>query len=428
MPSGIGCLFVRNYSMKKARFLLSLLLLLLLPLGGLAAEKLPAPVPDFTDFSGVLGEASPNPYKLLRLDFDGSGLVTLKDATLSLAVASGAAPFTPAMNKISLSFKQTQVALSADDPSHKEGRFGSYARWYSTDYLPVEDTYAYAYQLAGHLYLQSVSYYTADKKYISGVGTKSTSGCATLRGVSVVPEGAAYVRFLNFADDGYPVAFKDGKVFALPTERDYNLYRRDHPLQGYTVACLGDSLTDGDYGLVVGAACVHYKNYPWFLEEKLGCTTLNFGRCGITVEGYCGFLHGVDLSEADMILVMLGTNAGINTANMKRKYDTLLKQIEKLRKPDAVVVLLTPPHATEIKGKPNYGYAPNVLSAVEYVRQYAAEKGYPLVDVYADSPIQEENEKKYQPNDGLHMAEKGYEALAEFLAGRLPALDPRLNI
>ena len=58
----------------------------------------------------------------------------------------------------------------------------------------------------------------------------------------------------------------------------------------------------------------------------------------------------------------------------------------------------------------------------------SAKKGYPLIDVYADSPIQEENEKKYQPNDGLHMAQKGYEALAGFLAERLPTIDPRLQI
>lgn len=325
------------------------------------------------------------------------------------------------MSKLNLTFNQNQVIRSAFDPGGKQGNLANYDRWVSTDYIPLDDAYAISYTLAGHLYLESVAYFDADKKYISGVGTRSSSGCATIRGISLVPDNAKFVRFINFTGGGYPASFNDSEVFTIADKENYDLYMLAHPNINLKIACLGDSLTEGDYGLVVGAACVHYKNYPWFLERELDCQTVNFGRCGYTVKSYSSFFSSgsVYVSDADIVLIMLGTNAGIHNIADNASFDLLIKNIRSKMKSDAKLVLITPPHATLNPSKPNYGYGDNVASAVDYICSYAKKNNALLIDAFRDSPVQTDTESIYQPNDGLHMAEKGYEAFAHFIAEKL---------
>ena len=43
-----------------------------------------------------------------------------------------------------------------------------------------------------------------------------------------------------------------------------------------TILCIGDSLTEGDYGSEPeGTANVHPEGYPYFLEKYLGVTAIN---------------------------------------------------------------------------------------------------------------------------------------------------------
>ena len=93
--------------------------------------------------------------------------------------------------------------------------------------------------------------------------------------------------------------------------------------------------------------------------------------------------------------------------------------INRNKKEGAQVVIVTPPHATEIRGKVNYGYNPNVISAAVFARSYAEKTGLPLIDAYRDSPVKEENESVYQPNDGLHLCPAGYQVFAQFIAEQL---------
>ena len=50
--------------------------------------------------------------------------------------------------------------------------------------------------------------------------------------------------------------------------------------KGETVVCLGDSLTEGDYGIFgrSGIANIQPKGYPWFLEKLTGWEVRNFGK------------------------------------------------------------------------------------------------------------------------------------------------------
>lgn len=54
------------------------------------------------------------------------------------------------------------------------------------------------------------------------------------------------------------------------------------------ISCIGDSLTEGDYGVFGkrGIANVHKENYPYFLALLTGAEVHNFGKCGFTSTDY----------------------------------------------------------------------------------------------------------------------------------------------
>lgn len=330
------------------------------------------------------------------------------------------------MRPIELKFTKTDLVSTEYDPKTKgDGAKTSYALWYSTDYIDISGEYALYFNLAGHRYIYSLWFYDAEKNFLSGEGLRTTSRCATLRSAAVVPENAVYVRCANFVNGNE--TFKDPFLEALPRAEDYALFEEAHPLLHFTVACLGDSLTEGDRGSSAhGISSMGYRNYPFRLAETLSCTTLNYGKCGYAVSDYLGhYASGeVDIGNADLILVMLGTNVGMKERAQQLSYTNLLRRIERGKKEGAAVVLITPPHATNTPGKASYGhgYPENALSSAEYQRAFAEEHGYLLIDAYKDSPITEENEALYQSNDGLHMNEEGYRVFAAFIAEQLREL------
>ena len=325
------------------------------------------------------------------------------------------------MRPIELNFQNADLVSTVFDPkTKKDGAKTEYELWYATNDLALDGAAALVYTLAVHKYLYSISFFDAQKNFLGGVSYQTTSRCASVRGIVRVPVGAKFARFINFKSDSY--SFEDATVIAL-TKGEYDAYLRDHPLANLSVALLGDSLTEGDRGTArAGYAQLNYRNYPFFLSKILGCVVLNCGKCGYRASDYlwCYDQGAADgAKDADLLLVMLGTNAGLGDAEQRKSYEELLDRITADKKKGARVVLVTPPHATEIEGKVNFGYNPTVLTAVDYARAFAAAHGYPLIDAYRDSPIQEENEALYQPNDGLHMGEEGYRAFAEFMAEKL---------
>lgn len=143
------------------------------------------------------------------------------------------------------------------------------------------------------------------------------------------------------------------------------------------IVCLGDSLTEGDYGILgkSGIKNVKDKNYPYFLSNILNCEVKNFGKCGYTSTSYLKYyLSGaVDVKGADIIVIMLGTNGGLDpekdTAG-NRDYAELISAC-KNDEPKAKIVLCTPPHVTANPEMSNFGYADRVEKAVNFVRNIA---------------------------------------------------------
>lgn len=149
----------------------------------------------------------------------------------------------------------------------------------------------------------------------------------------------------------------------------------------------------------------------------------NLGCCGITSTGYLQRYreNRYDFSDADIILVMLGTNGGL-WGEFKQHYIELVKALE--NDYGAEVILITPPHVTENPEFSNCGYAGGVATAVKCAKELAAVNKNKLINLAGYSEFNAENEKIMQPNDGLHYGELGYKHMATFIAKALVEFFP----
>lgn len=188
------------------------------------------------------------------------------------------------------------------------------------------------------------------------------------------------------------------------------------------IVCIGDSLTEGDYGIKGkrGIGNVQEKGYPYFLERIMDCEARNFGKCGYTSVNYLKYYKegNVKLCGADAIVVMLGTNGALDLdadTQGNRDYHELISLLRH-DAPSAKIYLCTPPHVTSNPEYSNCGYADKVAKAVNWVRAYAEKEGIALIDTANAPAFTAETEYIMQPNDGLHFGEEGYKALAEFIA------------
>ena len=141
------------------------------------------------------------------------------------------------------------------------------------------------------------------------------------------------------------------------------------------IACIGDSLTEGDYGVFGkrGIANVNEKGYPYFLAKSTGATVLNYGKCGYTSTTYLEYYKSgaIDVNNTDIILVMLGTNGGLDPKNDVQGNKDYLSLISRLKNdaPLAKIVLITPPHVTSDPTMSNCGYQKNIDSAIPVVKR-----------------------------------------------------------
>lgn len=215
------------------------------------------------------------------------------------------------------------------------------------------------------------------------------------------------------------------KVTPTYREKDLVISPRFFSCRKPVICCIGDSLTEGDYGIAgqAGTANVQRENYPYFLEKELNCTVVNYGKCGFRATDYLEYYKQghVDLRQADLVLIMLGTNGGHSTSGDSETDRAYLELIQRIRTdvPDAEVVLLTPPHTTRNPVYSNCGYADQAEIAAEFVRKTAEQERIPLIDTARNPLFCEEKEILYQTNDGLHFVKEGYFELANFISREL---------
>ena len=185
------------------------------------------------------------------------------------------------------------------------------------------------------------------------------------------------------------------------------------------ISCLGDSLTEGDYG-IKGVSCmanVHKEGYPYFLARLMDCEVRNFGKCGYRSSDLLKFYDegNINVSGSDIVLIMLGTNGGQSASEDTPDnicYRELILRVKR-DAPKAKIYLITAPHVTSNPAYSNCGYAQQVKEAVEFTRKTALETGLALIDLASDPRLTEGMEPYFQSNDGLHFNALGYQKIAE---------------
>lgn len=205
--------------------------------------------------------------------------------------------------------------------------------------------------------------------------------------------------------------------------------------ESYTVACCGDSLTEGHMW--------PNEAYPNYINDFANHTfnVVNCGRNGISITGYGGSwdnpndrfqIHNRDNRNLykqsldcnpDVVLLFLGTNDATGWANaeplFEQQYRELIDSyIEKLGAKTKFIMMVSPPTQT-----PNNFNIPND-KINDYVnpiqRQLGAEYGMEIIDLRELFEAKEEGYASFiRNNDGVHLSKSGAQFVAEQIANVL---------
>lgn len=199
-------------------------------------------------------------------------------------------------------------------------------------------------------------------------------------------------------------------------------------LENLNVVCIGDSLTQGDYGWIpAGTANVKKEGYPYFFDLFTGANVINAGRCGYSCELYYNYLPNIDenlTADTDIVIIMLGTNQGLtdtieaDTASGNADtyattqtgyYARIVEHVAEKTEGNAHIILMTPPVTT----KRNKTILETTCSVI---KQFGEKYGLKVIDNYNSCGITYDNIKIYMPIDELHCGYDGYKMLAAHVA------------
>lgn len=186
------------------------------------------------------------------------------------------------------------------------------------------------------------------------------------------------------------------------------------------VLCIGDSLTEGDYGSIpAGTPNVHSINYPYFLKKLTGTEIYNHGKSGYTSEQWlANEWANINLTiNYDFIIILLGTNGGVGYTAIdsgdvqKTSYKTIIDNC-KANFPNAHIFLSTVPLCD--------GRSINFYTATNpAIESIATEYSLPVIDIYNNSGMDNTTWDTYQPIDHIHYGKLGYLKLANFIVNEI---------
>lgn len=199
-------------------------------------------------------------------------------------------------------------------------------------------------------------------------------------------------------------------------------------LENLNVVCIGDSLTQGDYGSIpAGTANVKKEGYPYFFDLFTGANVTNAGRCGYSCELYYNYLPNIESSlttDTDIVIIMLGTNNGLTdtidadtasgspdsyAATQTGYYARIIEHVAEKTDGNAQIILMTPPVTTKRDR--------TVLETTcSVVKQFGEKYGLKVIDNYNCCGITYDNIATYMPIDELHCGYDGYKMLAAHVA------------
>ena len=227
------------------------------------------------------------------------------------------------------------------------------------------------------------------------------------------------------------VVYKSGSVVDAEYVRKEEFTIKDYAdvsvLNGLNIVCIGDSLTQGDYGWIpAGTANVKKEGYPYFFELFTGANVTNAGRCGYSCELYYNYLPNVTAltAQTDVVIIMLGTNNGLtdtiedDTASGNPEsfattqtgyYARIIESVAEKTEGNAQIILMTPPVTT----KRDRAF---LESTCEVIKKFGEKYGLAVIDNYNNCGITYDNIKTYMPIDELHCGYDGYKMLAAHVA------------
>ena len=163
------------------------------------------------------------------------------------------------------------------------------------------------------------------------------------------------------------------------------------------VLAFGDSLTYGT-GALPG------QSYPAVLQKIISRTVINAGVPGETTsEGLARLPRFLDKYHPALVLLCLGANDMIRGLDEGAAAENLKEMIRMAEKQGAQVVLIGVPRPTLLVNTP------------EFYRQIAEEFSLP----YAENIMRDVLKKNSLKSDFIHPNAKGYQKLAEGIAGFL---------
>ena len=183
------------------------------------------------------------------------------------------------------------------------------------------------------------------------------------------------------------------------------------------VACIGDSITEGDLG--GGRGVNPATTYPTQLQELLGdrYEVKNFGKCGASLTRGSYYPYW-DLSEftasqeyqPDIVIIMIGVNDAWDGqwSNVKDRFESDYKDFVQVYKNLASQPIV---YLTKVSGVSNQHQAVPEVNAI--IERTAGELGTQLADMYTWEYNLPEEDKPVLFPDGLHPNEVGYSMMAK---------------
>ena len=358
-----------------------------------------------------------------------SQLVLPDDCKYIKCMSNKGATFTPS---VILAKETIEIPLTEEDLTYSKQvvKFNgdvwdasSYSKWYKTKAIDVKGFSSVSFHLAAfhsasdNVALNTVSFYDDNGEYVGEAFCAPHDLCVkdVIQTVPI-PEGAAYMYALH-----------------MP-ELDYEPYiKLNYKPNGVTkILCIGDSITEG----YTSDLEILKENYPNALQDKLGTdyTVLNSGVGGSQAmswwNNYKNYLH-VNDSNTDIILIMLGGNAGLDNTfetsvdpyNNYEEYEATMsgytcKLIEWLQEqaPNAQIIMLTPTYADASKVPYN---AQQMNNQCIYMSKITERYHLPVIDVRNLLGINKHNCNSFLASDGLHGTPTFYKMLGAIIANQL---------
>lgn len=304
--------------------------------------------------------------------------------------------------------------------------------FYHTDLIPVVPGDVIRFTFNQDLIDQSCQFYDSSETFYQ-TGRWITSNVDNIYREVTVPNGASYI-LINLATSqtSYFVIVKnepydstlagetetlltlnDGYIFS--SEENDPLAEVNNGLFYKKICCIGDSLTEGQYGtnISTGVDMGKHDGYPYFLAKMLDCETENLGRGGMTTKTWwlnkeSNFTEEqLDFSRYDCFLIFLGTNGGL-AGNPDSSEDSMLgyycKIIEKCQSeaPNMPIFLIGFPWSNN-----------RTQSMISQLEVLSEATGLPIIHLEESNILTWGKRLENQPFDQrLHYGRLGYLRLA----------------